>query len=156
MRLSHTQTLRGRTRYLLLPEDPQAANPNAGLVVTLDPPAVSRVKNVPLLLRREQWLPAPSDAPTLDALTARVPALRPFRGIQIRLPDGDTAWLRFGHWTGGSDAVLARLTSTTAALSVPAHEPDGDYFLASEAVRLLGGEVLDPPRAFAPAPAEAY
>ena len=156
MRLSHTQTLRGRTRYLLLPEDPQAANPDAGLIAALEPPAVHRVKSVPLLLRRERWQPVGPDAPTLDALTARVPALRPFRGIQIRLPGGETAWLRFGRWTGGPAATLARLTATTAALNVPAHEPDGDYFLASEIVRQLGGEVLDPPRAFALAPAEAY
>ena len=156
MRLSHTQALRGTVRYLLLPEDPQAANPDAGLVVTLDPPAVSRVKSVPQLLRRERWLPAPPNAPTLDALTARVPALRPFRGIQIRLPGGETAWLRFGRWTGGPAATLAHLTARTAALSVPAHEPDADFFLASEIVRGLGGEVLDPPRALAPAPAEAY
>ena len=156
MRLSHTQTLRGRTRYLLLPEDPQAANPDAGLVVTPDPPAVARVKSVPQLLRRERWQPAPPDAPTLDALTARVPALRPFRGIQIRLPGGDTAWLRFGRWSGGSAPTLARLAEKTAALTVPAHEPDADFFLASEIVRQLGGEVLDPPRALAPAPAEAY
>lgn len=107
MRFSHTQTLRGHTRYLLLPEDPQAANPEAGLVVTLTPPAVSRVKNVPQLLRRERWQPAGPDAPTLDALTARVPALRPFRGIQIRLPGGETAWLRFGQWSGGPDTVLS-------------------------------------------------
>ncbi len=156
MRLSHTQTLRGTVRYLLLPEDTLAANPDAGLIVTLDPPAVQRVKSVPQLLRRERWQPAAPDAPTLDALTARVPALRPFRGIQIRLPGGETAWLRFGRWTGGPDAMLARLTARTAALSVPAHEPDSDFFIASEIVRVLGGEVLDPPRAFAPAPAEAY
>ncbi len=156
MRLSHTQTLRGTVRYLLLPEDPSAAHPDAGLAVTLDPPAVQRVKSVPQLLRRERWQPAGLDAPTLDALTARVPALRPFRGIQIRLPGGETAWLRFGRWTGGPAAALARLTAHTAALSVPDHEPDADFFLASEIVRELGGEVLDPPRAFAPAPAEAY
>ncbi len=156
MRLSHTQTLRGTVRYLLLPEDPQAANPDAGLMVTLDPPAVQRIKNVPQLLRRERWQPVGPDAPTLDALTIRVPALRPFRGIQIRLNGGETAWLRFGRWTSGPAAMLARLTARTAALSVPAHEPDSDYFLASEIVRLLGGEVLDPPRALAPAPAEAY
>ncbi len=156
MRLSHTQAMRVTARYLLLPEDPQAANPDAGLIVTLTPPAVQRVKNVPQLLRRERWQPVGPDAPTLDALTARVPALRPFRGIQIRLPGGDTAWLRFGRWTGGPDAALTRLTARTAALSVPAHEPDSDFFLASEIVRELGGEVLDPPRAFAPAPADAY
>ena len=156
MRLSHTQTLQGRTRCLILPEDPHAANPEAGLIATLDPPAVQRVKNVPQLLRRERWQPAGPDSPTLDDLTARVPALRPFRGIQIRLRGSETAWLRFGRWTGGSEAALARLTAATAALTIPAHEPDGDYFLASETVRLLGGEVLDPPRAFAPAPAEAY
>ncbi len=156
MRLSHTQTLRGTVRYLLLPEDPQAANPDAGLMVTLEPPAVQRVKSVPQLLRRERWQPIGHEAPTLDALTARVPALRPFRGIQIRLPGGETAWLRFGRWTGGPDATLTRLTARTAALSVPAHEPDSDFFIVSEIVRQLGGELLDPPRAFAPAPAEAY
>lgn len=156
MRLSHTQAVRGTTRYLVLPEDPQAANLDAGLIVTLAPPAVQRIKSVPQLLRRERWQPAAPNAPTLDALTTRVPALRPFRGIQIRLPGGDTAWLRFGRWTSGPDAALTRLTARTAALSVPAHEPDTDFFLASEIVRQLGGEVLDPPRAFAPAPAEAY
>lgn len=156
MRLSHTQTLRGTVRYLLLPEDPQAANPDAGLTVTLDPPTVQRVKSVPQLLRRERWQPVGPEAPTLDILTARVPALRPFRGIQICLPGGETAWLRFGRWTGGPAATRARLTARTAALSVPTHEPDADFFIASEIVRVLGGEVLDPPRAFAPAPAEAY
>ena len=156
MRLSHTQTLRGTVRYLLLPEDPSAANPDAGLAVTLDPPAVQRVKSVPQLLRQERWQVVGHDAPTLDALTARVPALRPFRGIQIRLPGGETAWLRFGRWTGGPAATLARLTARTTALSVPADEPDSDFFIASVIMHELGGEVLDPPRAFALAPAEAY
>ncbi len=156
MHLSHTQTVRGTTRYLLQSDDARAARPDTGLIVMLTPPSVQRIKNVPLLLRRERWLPASPHAPTLDELTAQVPALRPFRGIQIRLPGGETAWLRFGRWTGGPAATLARLAARTAALPVPAHEPDSDYFLASEIVRLLGGEVLDPPRALAPAPAEAY
>ena len=48
------------------------------------------------------------------------------------------------------------LTETTRQITVPAYEPDADYFLASSAAALTGGEVVDLPRSELVLGEEAY
>jgi hypothetical protein len=128
----------------------------AGVVVDTQAKTVQRVKQVQKLVRQGQWKSPGKNAPTLDKLVQRVPALRPYRGIEIRLPSGTTAWIRWRQWSSADATVQARLTETTSALTVPVYELDGDYFLATQAVAALGGEVLDLSRAPAEAADEAY
>jgi hypothetical protein len=128
----------------------------SGVVVDTQAETVQRVKQVQKLVRQGQWKSPGQNAPTLDKLVQRVPALRPYRGIEIRLADGITAWIRWRQWTSANPAVQERLTETTGPLTVPAYELDGDYFLATQAVAALGGAVLDQSRAPAEAADEVY
>ena len=128
----------------------------AGVVVDTSAKTVQRVKQVQKLVRQGNWNFPGKNAPTLDKLVQRVPALRPYRGIEIRLPDGTTAWIRWRQWSSANPTVQERLTETTRTLTVPVYELDGDYFLAAQAVAVLGGEVLDQSRAPAEAAEEAY
>ncbi len=130
---------------LLTDPDPKTGVLRA-VVADAEAQTVRRVKSVPALLRSEKWQAPGKDDLTLDALVRQVPALRRYRGIEIRLPSGITAWVRWREWSSGDADVQALLTQTTQKLSIPAYEPDGDYFLASRVVKVLGGEVLDAPR----------
>lgn len=127
----------------------------AGVVVDTKEKTVQRVKQVQKLVRQGKWKTIRENDLTLDQLTRRVPALRPYRGIEIRLADGTTAWIRWRQWTS-SPATQERLTETTRALTIPIDEMDGDYFLATQAIAALGGEVLDPSRAPAEPPGTVY
>ena len=156
MKLHSKQTQRGKTRYLIeIDPDPKTivlrgliADPAAG--------TVRRVPSVPTLLKAERWHPLAPGDPTLDDLTRSVPALRRFRGIEIRLPSGATAWVLWRRWASADAETEARLSEITASLAVPAYEPDGDYFLASACAARFGGEVLDPPRSALTLGDEAY
>ncbi len=128
----------------------------AGVVVDTKEKTVLRVKQVQKLVRQGKWKTIRENDPTLEQLTARVPALRPYRGIEVRLPDGTTAWICWRQWTSDNPAAQERLTSITSALSVPVYELDGDYFLATEAVAVLGGEVLDRSRTPEEPPESVY
>ena len=128
----------------------------AGVVVDTKEKTVLRVKQVQKLVRQGNWKSPGKSAPTLDRLIKLVPALRPYRGIEIRLPSGDTAWIRWRQWSSTNLIVQERLTETTREITVPVYELDGDYFLASQAVAALGGEVLDLSRAPAEVLDEAY
>ena len=127
-----------------------------GVIVSVEAGTVARVPSVPALLRAEAWQPIDRVDPTLVELVQRVPALRRFRGIEVRLPGGETAWIRWRVWSSENAAALTRLRQATEALAVPAYEPDGDYFLACRAVALLGGKVLDPPRSVPALGEESY
>ncbi len=129
---------------------------SAGVVVDTKEKTVQRVKQVQKLVRQGKWKAIRENDLTLDQLTARVPALRPYRGIEIRLPDETAAWIRWHQWTSDSPAAQERLTEITCALVVPVYELDGDYFLATEAVAVLGGEVLDNSRAPEEPPESVY
>ncbi len=128
----------------------------AGVVVDTKEKNVQRVKQVQKLVRQGKWKAIRENDLTLDQLTARVPALRPYRGIEIRLADGTTAWIRWRQWSSENPAAQERLTETTRSLTVPVYELDGDYFLATEAVAVLGGEVLDRSRAPEEPPESVY
>lgn len=128
----------------------------AGVVVDTKDKTIERVKQVQKMMRQGKWKSLGKNAPTLDKLVHLVPALRPYRGIEIRLPDGVTAWVRWRQWSSANTVAQALLQATTGALSVPAYELDGDYYLASQAVAALGGEVLDLSRAPEEASAAAY
>jgi hypothetical protein len=128
----------------------------AGLLVDTRTGTVQRVKSVPKLLAQSRWEPITGSDPTLDVLVQRVPALRRHRGIEIRLPNGAAAWILWRQWSSDNAAVQALLMETTGQMTIPAYEPDGDYFLATQAMALLGGEVLDPPRTTAPLSDTAY
>lgn len=156
MDLYRTQPGFPAPRYLVITDGKPTTRTCRGLIVVLTPPSVRRVKDVRALLRQERWLPPTPGGLTLDGLTARVPALRPFRGIEVRLPSGETAWVCWRQWSGANEETLTLLSEMTAPLTVPVGEPDADFYLAAQAVRTLGGAVLDPPRAQAPAPNEAY
>ena len=128
----------------------------AGVVVDTSAKTVQRVKQVQKLVRQGKWKAIRENDPSLDRLTARVPALRSYRGIEIRLADGTAAWIRWRQWTSDNPAAQESLTETTRALIVPIDEMDGDYFLATQAVAISGGEVLDRSRAPEPPPDSAY
>ena len=148
MEVYRTQKRQNSTRYLVLTDpDPKTGVPR-GIIVDVPAQTVQRVKSVPALLRLEHWQVPGEDAPTLEALVRQVPALRRHRGIEIRLPSGITAWILWRRWTSADAETQVLLAQTTEFVSIPAYEPDGDYFLASYAVAALGGEVLDPPRSF--------
>ena len=146
MELVRKQTVRGQARFLLLTDpDPKTG---AARAVTVDVQAqtVERVKNAAALLRSPDWQPLTTADPDLDALVRQVPALRRYRGIEIRLPSGVTAWILWRQWSSADAAAQARLSALTQDAVIPAHEPDGDFFLAEYAAKALRGEVLDPPR----------
>lgn len=133
----------GNHLFLVSTDGDPDTREGSGVVVDTDAKTVQRVKQVQKLVRQGKWKSIRENDPTLDQLTARVPALRPYRGIEIRLTDGTTAWVRWQQWFSGSPAAQERLTGTTRALIIPIDELDGDYFLATQAVATLGGEVLD-------------
>jgi hypothetical protein len=128
----------------------------SGVVVDTKEKTVQRVKQVQKLVRQGKWKAIRENDLTLNQLTARVPALRPYRGIEIRLADGTAAWIRWHQWSSDNPAAQERLTEITYAVTIPIDELDGDYFLAVQAVAALGGEVLDPSRAPEPPPDSAY
>ena len=156
MELSKAQTTRGRKRYLILTDSNPKTGSARGLILDAASRNVQRVPSVPALLRFESWQPLTKNDPTLDALVEQFPALRPYRGIEISLPSGVTAWVRWRQWTSADPAVQSLLTETTGQVTVPAYEPDGDYFLAAQAVAALGGQVKDTPRSVFPAGSDAY
>ena len=134
------------TRYLILTDPDPKTGAFRAVVADTELQTVRRIKSVPALLRSEKWQTPGKDAPALDALVQEIPALRRHRGIEIRLPSGITAWVLWREWSAADAEVQALLTQTTQPLAIPVDEPDGDYFLATHAVKVLGGEVLDPPR----------
>lgn len=156
MKLSSRQAQRGKIRFLIETDPDPKTGIQRGLVVDPEAGTVRRVPSVPALLKAERWQPATAGDPTLDDLTRSVPALRRFRGIEIRLPSGVTAWVLWRRWTSADPATEARLSAITASLTVLAYEPDGDYFLASACAAHLGGEVLDPTRSALTLGDEAY
>jgi hypothetical protein len=141
-----TQISRAKSRYLILTEPDAKTGILRAVVADIQAQTVQRVKSVPALLRSERWQMPGKDDLTLDALVRQVPALRRHRGIEIRLASGRTAWILWRQWSSANAEIEALLTQTTQQISVPAYEPDGDYFLASRAAEILGGEVLDVPR----------
>jgi len=149
MELYRKQITRGRAQFLVLTDEDPKTHAMRGVVVDTQAKTVRRVPNIASRLRLEPWQSLAASDPTLDALVRLVPALRPFRGIEIRLPSGDTAWIRWRQWSSDSREALTLLAETTRAVTIPAYEPDGDYFLAAQAVAVLGGQVVDNPRAAA-------
>ena len=156
MELYRKQTSANRVLFLVLTDPDPKFGEARGVIVDLQKQTVQRIRSVPLLLRREVWQPLNESDLTLEALVERVPALRPFRGIEIRLGSGETAWVRWRQWYSKDSAVQKKLALLTGEIVVPAYEPDVDYFLAVQAVSSLGGEVLDSPRAVTDLGAEAY
>ena len=156
MEVIRKQMLRGRTRYLIL-TDPDPATGIARAVIA-DPQAqtVARVRSVPALFRSEVWQPLAGSDPALDDLVKSIPALRRYRGIEVRLHSGVSAWIRWRQWSSENADAQALLTETTGAMDVPKFELDGDYYLALQAVAVLGGRILDKPRSEYSAPDEGY
>lgn len=146
MEIYRAQKQKNSVRYLILTDADLKTGALRAVVVDAEAQTVQRVKSIPALLRSEQWQKPGEDALTLDALVRQVPALRRHRGIEIRLPSGVTAWVRWRAWSSADAETQALLTRTTQEISIPAYEPDGDYFLAVQATQILGGEVLDAPR----------
>lgn len=146
MEVYRTQISRTQTRYLVLTDPDPKTGVQRGVIAEVPAKTVRRVKSVPALLQAERWQPPGKEDLTLDALVRLVPALRRHRGIEVRLSSGSTAWILWRQWSSADPEIQALLTQTTQSISVPAYEPDGDYFLASQAVEVLGGEVLDAPR----------
>lgn len=156
MEVYRTQTSRTQVRYLVLTDPDPKTGDQRGVIADAQAQTVKRVKSVPALLRAERWQTPGKEALTLDALVQLVPALRRHRGIEIRLRTGVTAWILWRRWSSADAAALALLTQTTQEVPIPAYEPDGDYFLASRAVEVLGGEVLDAPRSVVVLEDDAY
>ena len=146
MEIYRTQNRSAGMRYLILTDPDPKTGVLRAVVADTETQTVQRVKSVPALLRSEKWQTPGKDAPALDTLVQEIPALRRHRGIEIRLPSGVTAWVLWREWSAADADVQALLTETTQSIAIPAHEPDGDYFLASHAAKVLGGEVLDPAR----------
>ena len=146
MEVYRTQISRTQSRYLVLTDPDPKTGVQRAVIADIQAQTVRRVKSVPALLRAERWqIPSKEDL-ALDALVQLVPALRRHRGIEVRLGSGVTAWILWRQWTSGDAETQALLTQTTQLIPIPAYEPDGDYFLAAQAVEMLGGEVLDAPR----------
>ena len=156
MELVRKQKSRGRERFLLLTDpDPKTGMARA-VIADLSAQTVERVRNAAALLRSPEWQLLAKNDPSLDDLVRRVSALRRHRGIEIRLASGATAWILWRQWSSADPAVQARLAALTGEVTVPAYEPDGDFFLAAHAAKLLGGEVVDPPRTTLNLGSEAY
>ena len=156
MELIRKQKIRGRERFLLLTDSDPKTGATRAVIADVQTSAIERVRDAAALLRSPEWQPLGKSDPTLDDLVRRVPALRRHRGIEIRLASGATAWILWRRWSSAEPAVQAQLTALTQAVTVPAYEPDGDFFLAEYAVKLLGGEVSDPPRTVLSLGREAY
>ncbi len=156
MKLYAKQLQQGKPLFLLSTDGDPKTRESKGLLVSTRAKTVERARNLPLVLKSGTWKPTAGNDPSLDALVQLVPALRPYRGIEVRLPSRQTAWICWREWSGEDAKVLALLTQATAALVAPKYEPDGDYYLASQAMEMLGGEVLDPPRSRIVVPDDAY
>lgn len=156
MEIYRTQRNRDAARYLVLTDHDLKTGAPSFVVVDVAAKTVRRVKNVSTLLRSETWqMPSKNDL-TLDALVKQVPALRPYRGIELRLRSGVSAWIRWRQWSSADADTQRQLTETTEQITVPSYEPDGDYFLAVQAAEALGGAVLDAPRSVLNLGKEAY
>ena len=156
MEVYRTQLSRNRSRYLVLTDPDFKTGAPRAVVADVEAQTVQRVKSLPALLRTQSWqAPAPGSI-TLDTLVRQVPALRPYRGIELRLAPGKTAWIRWRAWSSSDEAVQRLLAETTRQITVPAYEPDADYFLASYAAEVTGGEVTDLPRSVLILGEEAY
>ena len=156
MEIVRKQTARGLCRFLLLTDPDPKTGAARAIAVDVQAQAVARVKNAAALLRSPVWQPLTPADPTLDELVRQVPALRRHRGIEIRLPSGVTAWVLWRQWSSADAAVQAELSALTQNAVIPAYEPDGDYFLADHAAKMLKAEVLDPPRSVLSFGREAY
>ena len=156
MEIVRRQTQRGRTRFLILTDPDPKTGAARAITVDVQAQTVARVKNAAAPLRSAAWQLLTSADPDLDALVRQVPALRRHRGIEIRLPSGATAWVLWRQWSSADAAVQSELSALTQGVSVPAYEPDGDYFLADYAAKMLGAEVLDAPRSALSLGSEAY
>jgi len=156
MKLYAKQLQSGKPLFLLSTDGDPKTRESKGLLVSTKAKTVERVRNLPLVLKSGSWKPVAGNDPSLDALVQLVPALRPYRGIEVRLPSGQTAWICWREWSGEDAKALALLTQATSALVAPKYEPDGDHYLASLAMELLGGEVLDPPRSRIVVPDDTY
>lgn len=156
MEVYRTQISRTEVRYLVLTDPDPKTGVQRGIIADVLAQTVRRVKSVPALLRAERWQIPGKENLTLDALVRAVPALRRHRGIEIRLPSGSAAWILWRQWSSADAAAQALLMQTTEPVSIPTFEPDGDYFLASYAVEVLGGEVLDAPRSVVALGEDAY
>ena len=154
--LVRKQKSRGRERFLLLTDPDLKTGAARAVIADLSAQSVERVRNAAVLLRSPEWQPLAKNDPSLDDLVRRVPALRRHRGIEIRLASGAAAWILWRQWSSADPTVQARLTALTGEVSVPAYEPDGDFFLAAYAAKLLGAEVVDPPRTTLNLGSEAY
>ena len=156
MRLYAKQTKQGKDRFLLVTRGDPETRGSMGLVVDMGNKTVQRVRDLRKFVRLSPWQPMAPGDPSLDQLVQRVPALRPYRGIEVCLPGGETAWIRWGRWTSESVTTQETLAQTTDGVTIPVYELDGDYFLATQAMAALGGKVLDPPRSFLSLPDDAY
>ena len=156
MKFYAKQLQSGKPLFLLSTDGDPKTRASKGLLVSTKAKTVERVRDLPAVLKSGSWKPAAGNDPTLDALVRLVPALRPYRGIEVRLMSGKTAWIRWREWSSDDAKTLGLLTQTTAALVAPKYEPDGDFYLASQAIHLLGGEVLDPPRSRIIVPDDTY
>ena len=146
MELYSKQIHQGKPIFLLATDGDPKTRASKGLLVSVKLKTVERVRDLPSLLKQGFWKPITGSDPTLEVLAKLVPALRPYRGIEVRLKSGKTAWIRWREWSSDDTKTLGLLTQATAALVAPKYEPDGDFYLATQAMELLGGEVLDPPR----------
>ncbi len=146
MELVRKQNLRGRARYLLLTDPDLKTGIARAVIADAQAGTVKRARDAAPLLLSAAWLPLTTSDPSLDDVVRQIPALRRHRGIEIRLPSGITAWILWRQWTSADTAAQAQLAALTAGVAVPAFEPDGDWFLADYAAKVLGGNVLDPPR----------
>lgn len=156
MQLVRKQRPLSRGRFLILTDPDPKTGAVRAIIADAQAQTVERVKNAASLLRSAAWQPLTPADPDLDALVRRVPALRRHRGIEIRLASGVTAWVLWRQWSCAEAAVQARLSALTQNASIPAYEPDGDYFLAEYAAKALGAEVVDPPRSVLSLGNEAY
>ncbi len=148
--------IQGRALYLILTDPDPKTGAARGMVVDVPAQTVERVRNAVPLLKSAAWQPLTKADPSLDELVRQVPALRRYRGIEIRLLSGVTAWVLWRRWTSADASAQAQLSALTQETVIPAFEPDGDYFLAEYAANALGAEVVDPPRSAVDLGGEAY
>ena len=156
MELIRRQQIQGRTRFLILTDPDLKTGVARAVVADVRAQTVERVRNADTFLRSSEWRPLAKGDPTLDQLVRQVPALRRHRGIELRLASGQTAWILWRRWTSADPAAERQLSALTQEVSIPAYEPDGDYFLATYAAEKLGASVLDPPRSALNLGTEAY
>ena len=156
MKLYSKQIQQGKPIFLLATDGDPKTRASKGLLVSVKLKTVERVRDLPAVLKQGFWKSITGSDPTLDALASLVPALRPYRGIEVRLTTGKTAWICWRQWSSEDANAQALLTQATSALVAPKYEPDGDYYLAVQAMSVLGGEVLDPPRSRIVVPDDTY